>query len=196
MTSLHSVFLVVFSIIVFKHLQAMDGPTNHPDLLRRSSIHRRLTRTFFEDCKSNGKNPNHLVTSKEKRTPLIELCASDQHESYKLLVIKKLLDCGGLKPNVQDTIGNTALHYACMSDHFEVIEQLMSIKSIDALIKNKDGQSPLQILMDKKKSIERIINTIWSDLSVYEERLIVIIGLMRLFDQKNEMFPRKNSVGK
>ena len=50
----------------------------------------------------------------------------------------------GCDVNVQDLSNNTALHYACIYGHLQIIRTLLSSKNIDINLKNIENKTPMQ----------------------------------------------------
>ncbi len=69
-----------------------------------------------------------------------------------MALTKMLIEHGG-NPNMQDAIGNTALHYVVIEENFEIFEYLMSSdstkNSINVNLFNIDSKIPIQIVLNK-----------------------------------------------
>eukprot|EP00834_Sanchytrium_tribonematis_P002787 NODE_93_length_21530_cov_0.700387.p14 type:complete len:191 gc:universal NODE_93_length_21530_cov_0.700387:7549-8121(+) len=110
--------------------------------------------------KVNKINPCRFFKTKSRKTmsDILEaqnqLNGAAQQDSLELFEIALKRKA---KINYQDGVGNTALHYACMSGSIVVLEQLLN-KMPDNLvyIKNIQGNTPLHCLMDTKHSPELI----------------------------------------
>ena len=76
-------------------------------------------------------------TDKQKATPLIVAARLG-----RLDIVKYLIQSSNVDVNVSDMKGNTALHYACMQNHHDIVTFLLSCK-VDLHTSNKDQLTPL-----------------------------------------------------
>ena len=84
-------------------------------------------------------------------TPLIKACASQAYD-----VVKIFLRSTDIKINFKDKIGNTALHYLCEDENFDIAIDMMK-KGGDVKIKNNEGKTPLDLI--KSDDIKTIITS-------------------------------------
>ena len=84
-------------------------------------------------------------------TPLIKACASQAYD-----VVKCLLRSKDVNINFKDKIGNTALHYLCEDEKFDIAIQLIK-EGGNVEDKNNDGKTPLDLI--KTDDIKSIINS-------------------------------------
>lgn len=88
-----------------------------------------------------GKDCN-TQTRSTKATPLIWGARKQQTR-----VVKVLLKCEGINPDIQDSSGNTALHYACRSNDL-VIASLLFAGGADLTLKNERNEYAMQLPLD------------------------------------------------
>lgn len=63
-------------------------------------------------------------------------------------IVQEILECGGSNIDVQDSLGNTPLHYAAMQANEKMVEFLLK-KGADINIKNLDNKTPFQEAEDR-----------------------------------------------
>lgn len=81
-------------------------------------------------------------------TPLMESVNKNKGD-----IVEILLQAKADVNRVNDKDGNTAIHYAIMNSNKEILNKLMSYNP-DITIKNKSGESPLEIISKTQKSAE------------------------------------------
>ena len=140
---------------------------------------------IFKEEKDMDQLEGHLKSAmKEKnsrqRTPLMLYCILGA-ENYAERVMKKMVEWGG-DIHAQDELGNTALHYLAIDYSFlnspETCENIINIfldKDFDFSIKNKNGESALDIV-NKKKANNRyytpsFITALYNGFALYHEKL-------------------------
>ena len=84
-------------------------------------------------------------------TPLIKACASQAYD-----VVKALIRSNDVNINFQDKIGNTALHYLCEDEKYDIAIELIK-RGGDVEIKNNEGKTPLDLI--KTDDIKTIISS-------------------------------------
>jgi ankyrin repeat protein len=114
------------------------------DLAKDNYVRKTLTNLNKAAKNSDSKNITELVhfghdinskLSIFSQAPVHKIIESNKIEKYK--VLKKLLDMGA-DPNLQDSNGWTALHYACELGDFEAVKILLNSKAqIDSYSNNK-----------------------------------------------------------
>ena len=70
--------------------------------------------------------------------------------------MKAFLRSNEININFQDKIGNTALHYLCEDEKYDIVIEFIK-KGGDIEIKNNEGKSPLDLI--KSDDIKSIINS-------------------------------------
>lgn len=82
----------------------------------------------------------HINTCVPKHPLIFEV--KHNHPMHTLQILK---DDPELDINAQDAIGMTALHYAVLYEKLEVVKALLEHQDIKPLLKNKQGETPLDI---------------------------------------------------
>lgn len=92
---------------------------------------------------NNRVPPNVIWNKVDKATPLHYAVVSKDPKLVELVWGKKA------DPNQKDQVGNTPYHFAAIMESAEVMEVLEKYHG-DALIKNLEGQTAVQIVIDSK----------------------------------------------
>lgn len=84
--------------------------------------------------------------NKTGQTALMAACSNPKGSENRLKIVKLLLN-NGAGIHMQDEAGNSALHFACINGHTEIVKLLLSCPTIDINLKNKKGKTALQIVL-------------------------------------------------
>jgi acyl-CoA-binding protein/Tfp pilus assembly protein PilF len=83
----------------------------------------------------------------ERRTPLIWAADRNHPDMCKALLER------GADVNAQDDEGQTALHYAAMCGHIEIVRVLLGAKNIDRGLCDNEGQAPFDVAEGAVKAL-------------------------------------------
>lgn len=89
-----------------------------------------------------GADPN-LVAKGRGDTPLVRAVRMTQHEDFDLAAVSRLVEAGA-DPNIPDTFGRTALHYA-VADGSSASVGLLLAAGADLTVEDQFGDTPLSL---------------------------------------------------
>ncbi|KAJ3275143.1 Osteoclast-stimulating factor 1 [Terramyces sp. JEL0728] len=127
---LYSEQLWLYSInVVGENTAEMDNPLH--EAAKRGNL------SFAQELLTAGVSANSL--DKAGNSPLHWACRGGHLDVAKLLLSKNVTI------NVQNKLGDTPLHLSAWGEHPALVELLLNQQDIKTALKNKDGQTPVQI---------------------------------------------------
>lgn len=87
------------------------------------------------------KNNQELVNQIDESNMTMLMWACDRGN---LDIVKYLIELGA-DPNLQDTDGQSCLHYAVSCEHLEIIKYLVENKNVNLNLSDKDGSKPIDL---------------------------------------------------
>ncbi|XP_059555401.1 ankyrin repeat domain-containing protein 26-like [Myotis daubentonii] len=130
-------------------------------LTRDSEVHQMEGHALKVACYKGHKR---VVSQLARRRRLLDLCDTDNKTALIHAIQYEQEECAaillehGADPNVIDIHGNTALHYAVLSENTTIVEKLVSCMA-NLEVRNKDDFTPLSLAKheNKEKMVEFLV---------------------------------------